>query len=207
MTQTVVEIWNFKRALKGYPKKVAKFGTVVGLTRTAKGASEQVKHEIARRFGRPTPFTRRAPKFTPAKKAKPVARVGFRSLGEGRKHYLAIQETGGTVKPKREAIVIPTEKRRNRYGNLPRGAVRRMLANKTEFFSGVPFKGARPGIYQRMGGKRSRKLRLAVAYEDEATYRPHFGFRESVTKYVRVNVGRHFAKAFAEFNSKEARRL
>lgn len=231
MTQTVVDVSNITRALNKYPDRVAKFATVVALTRTARSASNHIKKEIPKRFDRPTPFTQRAPRFKPATKARPVAEVGLRSLGAGQKHYLAVQETGGTRLPQKRTLVIPVGERLNRYGKLPKGRVKRLLAKKYKpsardgkTYSGGTFSGrpkgqpkARAGIYlrprrtaARNDGRMVRRgkdeLKLLIAYEKQARYQPRFRFRESVEGHVKGIVAREMVKSFAEVSAREAGR-
>lgn len=197
---SVVDVSNIRRALNHYPDRVAGIATNTALTRTAASARKHIQEQIPKRFDRPTPFTLRAPRFKPATKAKPVAEVSVAPTQAG---YLVVQETGGTRRPAKRALVVPVQERLNAYGNMPKGRLKRLLARK-DTFSGRPSNRARPGIYQRVGGKRSRRLKLLVAYEPKAEYRPRFRFRESVEGHVKGVVAREFVKAFAEQSVKEA---
>ena len=170
------------RAMDRVQRQVA-FGTAVGLTRTAQEAGRGVERRIGQAFDRPTSFTRRAVFVQPARRERPVAAVGIKNA---QARYLELQEYGGERRPARRALVVPSQVRRNAYGNLPRGAVRRLLA-RADTFSGKP-RGrgsAAAGIWQRVGpgaarGKGGRRIQLLVAYAPRARYRPRFGFGDTV---------------------------
>lgn len=164
------------------------FATAVSLTRTAKDAQTNLEKRLGRVFDRPTPFTRRAIAIRPARKTRLVARVLVKDI---QARYLLLQETGGVRRPQRRALILPSAARRNQYGNLPRGAVKRMLA-RPDTFSGTVAGVA--GIWQRKG----RRLKLLVAYEGRAVYRPRFGFRDTAAKTARARFDHHLRRELAK---------
>jgi hypothetical protein len=162
----------------------ARASSTIGIPSTQGRAA--LPHEV---FDQPTPFTQRGVAALPATKAKLYSRVVIK---DAQAKYLGIQEDGGIRRPAARALVVPFQARLNRYGNLPRGGVRRLLA-RDDTFSGV-VRGV-GGIWQR---NRDGTVRLLIAYEDQATYRPRFGFRRMVEKTARDRFDANFRRAFAE---------
>jgi hypothetical protein len=65
----------------------------------------------------------------------------------------------------------------NAYGNLPRSALRRLLARKDVFVARRRDPRTRhlePGLYQRWDGR----LIQLIAFEEQAQYEPRFPFEE-----------------------------
>lgn len=193
------------RGLANAERQIA-FGLAQGLTETAKDAKRDVDLSMPGRLDRPTPFTRRGVAITPARRDKPVAWVFVKDIQAS---YLRLQETGGVRTPQPGSpINIPVEQRTNVYGNIPRGALRR-LKGRTDIVVGGT-KGARhlpPGIYQRTGqsrhtpsGRRRKNprpkgLKLLVLFEPRAVYRPRLGFRQTVIASARRNAPRNILRA------------
>ncbi|WP_420578795.1 hypothetical protein [Oceaniradius stylonematis] len=161
------------------------FATAKALTDTArldlKPAAERL---IRKRLDRPTPFTQKGPAFSGARKHRLVATVFIKDI---QAEYLRVQEQGGVQRPKGRAFLVPVGQRRNKYGNLPRNAVRNALAKPGTFSGRV---GGVGGIWQRM---KSGKLKLLVRYEDETSYQPRLGFHVEMAKVA----GRAFPARFA----------
>lgn len=187
----------FRRALDETGAREVPFAAARALTDTARDVETNTAKRLPKVFDRPTPFTLRGLFVKPARKARLVATVGFK---DKQADYLALQETGGTRRPKGRALVVPASARVNRYGNLPRGAVRRALA-RPDTFSGT-VRGV-AGIWQRT---RRGGVRLLVAYEDRARYEPRLGFDDGARKTALARFGRHFARRFAEAVETGARR-
>ena len=165
------------------------FATAKALTDVARyDVKPAIERQIEMVFDRPTPFTRRGVGYRPAYKNAPVARVFIKDVQAG---YLTWQETGGVRTPKRRAIVVPVRQRVNQYGNLPRGSVQRLLARKDTFSGRVNGQG---GIWQRT---RKGGLKLLVAYEDRAEYRPIFNFHKVAREAAELHFPRRFGAALA----------
>ena len=169
-------IRQFRRRLTAIQRRQLPFATALALTATAKDVQRNVEKAIDRGFDRPTPFTRRAIGITAARKTRLIASVFVKRI---QAQYLAVQETGGERRPRGRALVLPAAARLNRYGNLPRGAVRRLLG-RPDTFSGT-VRGI-AGIWQRRG----RSVSLVVAYEPKARYRPRLGFMDTARKTARA---------------------
>ncbi|MEL6769056.1 MAG: hypothetical protein AAFP17_17895 [Pseudomonadota bacterium] len=161
---------------------------------------------LANRIDRPTPFTLRAFSMKAATKRRWEVTVFAK---DRQASYLRWLETGGEQAPKKRAHVLPVEAGRNRYGNMRKGVVKRLLAS-VNAFSGVPRGGGRPGgLYQRVGarpGRRAgRRLRLMVAYEKSTSYEPMLGFQAGGRRLVRRIVGEKM-RAAMEYAIRTARR-
>lgn len=166
-----------------------KIAMAAALTRTGQDAKAAIAAQIVRVFDRPTSYTRRAVYLQPAKKSRLVARVGIMAR---QAEYLGLQETGGTRRPRRRALLIPVQIRKNKFGNMSRGAVARLLA-RPDVFSGTV--GGVAGIWQRRRGA----LKLLVAYAASAQYAPRFGFEGVAADTVRARFGAQFDRALSEF--------
>lgn len=160
------------------------FATAAALTDTAKDAQSDAVDEMSRVFDRPTPFTKRGVGVRAARKTRLVARVFIK---DRQADYLGIQVRGGTRYPKRRAILVPANARLNRYGNMSRNQVARLLARDDTFSGRV--RGV-AGIWQR---KKRGGLKLLVAYEPRAQYQKRFDFPRVVRRTVERTFERNFA--------------
>jgi len=177
------------RSLNDFKRQQLPFAIALGLTDTARyDVKPAIERQIEIVFDRPTPFTKRGVGYRPAYKNRPVSRVFIKDI---QAHYLTLQETGGVRTPRRRALLLPAQQRVNQYGNLPRGSVQRLLARKDTFSGTVNGQG---GIWQRTkrGG-----LKLLVAYEDQATYRPIFKFEETARRAAEIAFPKRFGAALA----------
>lgn len=165
------------------------FATAKALTDVAR---LDVKPEIERRieivFDKPTEFTKRGVAYRPANKSGLVSKV---FIMDAQERYLKIEEQGGVRTPMKRALVIPAAQKVNSYGNLPRGTVQRLLARKDTFSGRVNGRG---GIWQR-----TRKgLKLLIAWADQASYTPRFGFYETARSSAELHFPRRFEAAFSQ---------
>ena len=168
--------------------KQVPFGTALALNATAADVQAEETDRMDRVFDRPTPFTKRGLMIVRATKSRQVAIVQARRIQAG---YLSMQEEGGTRHPKRRAILMPAGVRRNKYGNMAKGAVKRLLARDDTFSGKV---NGRPGIWQR---KRDGSVVLLVSYETKAEYQPRWGFKQSAVDLVRRRYDVHFREGMA----------
>lgn len=159
------------RQLNRIEKRQIPFATARALSQTAEFAAVNLNNDTRKYLDNPTPFTQRAFRYKRATKANQTALVFAAPIQD---QYLRYAVFGGTRRPKGRAIVLPVNIKRNRYGNMPRGIIRRLLARPDTFSDVI---GGVAGIWQRARGK---PLRLLVAYESTATYeRPFPVFRLS----------------------------
>ena len=99
------------------------------------------------------------------------------------------------MKPEGRALVIPVASSvKNRYGNLTRGKIKKLLGGVGVFQLGRR-EGVAPGIYRRLKGG---QLQMLVAYEEQATYKRRINYYETGQAAFRRVVKRNFDRAFAE---------
>jgi hypothetical protein len=156
---------------------------------------------LERDLDRPAPFTKRGMFVARASKRRPVGVVGFKKV---QSHYLALQASGGTRRAKRKAVVVPVGARLNKYGNMPRGALKRQLA-KPNVFSGK-VKGV-AGVWQRpdrgrrrdgtRGTKRAKGLKLLAVYKSAVKYSPRLKFETRAKVLASREIGPAIAKHLA----------
>lgn len=121
------EFKEFRNALSALADREMPFVIAKTLTDTAKSAQAEESRQLPRRLDRPTPFTKRAYGIKPATKTSPEAHLFAKPV---QAQYLSMQETGGTATPPKRALIAPRSAKLNRYGNLPRGGLKRMKARK-----------------------------------------------------------------------------
>lgn len=162
----------FKREMRR-KRRAMELAEAIALTKTAKDCQANTEKRIKRKLDRPTPFTQRGVAIVPARSGRLKSTVYIRRI---QATYLERQETGGRVTPKRRALLTPAGARLNKYGNLSRGQVRRLLARPDTFSGRI---NATSGIWQR---KRRGGVKLLIAYDEEWTYRPRLGFKSGNKK-------------------------
>jgi len=197
------------KSMRGLQRKQMPFAAALGLTMTAKKVAKVEQRMMVRQLDRPTPFTIKGVRWERAdKKDFATGRLHSRVyLMPTQAEYLRFQIEGGTRTPRGTAIAVPTSNvKLNRYGNLAggQGRIKRLLAKKNTFQGTI---GGVAGVWQRpKRGKRSRGgsgtigqsgLKLLVAYESSAQYRPRFDFYGIAERSVRSNVGKEMDKAIA----------
>ncbi len=133
------------RDLSLLQRKHIPFATALALTRTAQAAQKEVRAEMPRVLDRPKKFTLNSTFVKPATKRRLEATVGFKDFaakGTPAGKYLLPQIHGGRRKHKRferaliragimrsdEYAVPGDDMRLDRYGNLPKGAITKMLS-------------------------------------------------------------------------------
>lgn len=192
---------NIREIIKGLSdleRKQLPYAQSVALNRTAFQAREDMKHQMQAKLDRPTPYTLRSVRVKKATKRKLEAIV---FINEAQAEYLQYVFTGKTKFPKRKALVTPSKNTRlNKYGNMPRGKLQRLLSDG-KHFSGVPNGTDLPaGIYRRMGrGGRSR-LKLIVQYKKRQEYTKKLDFKSVVSSSVTRNFDSNFHRALALAN-------
>lgn len=200
------------------------FVTALALTSAVKAAQRIEVKALPSVFDNPTPFTLRGIAITPATKAMPTATVYVRP--QQAEAGLLLQETGGVRSPKKRAIVMPAGARVNAFGNLPRNAVKRLMARPDVFAGTVRgiggiwqrpkrgtrrdayYKGGPGGGYGTKGALSSRAetkklgfrtgLTLLIAFEDRTKYEPRFQFRARAEREIRATVAPAFRDAIAK---------
>lgn len=191
------DIDNAMRHLNRFERKQIPFAASQALNDTAFNARKAVQVQLPRKLDRPTPWTIRGVRVGKSTKRRLTARVYFTP---DRAAYMKYQIEGGTRTPAGGTIVMPKNINQNKYGNIPRGKVKKLLQRPDTFIGTI--KGI-PGVWQRghisKRGKfsarsksRSSNVRLLVRFEDQATYRPRFPMRKIVTGVARSNFRKNF---------------
>jgi hypothetical protein len=148
-------------------------------------------------FDRPTSFTTNPSAWDVAKAqvSRPSATIRLKGIQAS---YLKWQAYGGTRMPNKKAIPIPQEGGAaisRAHGGLKR-QWRKILDDKSRYFSGAPKGGGRPGVYRRLGVSKStpsgKKIRLELAWEKSAKYERRWRYEESAYRYI----GRAFEANF-----------
>ena len=207
------DIKKLSKGLSTIQRKQIPFATSKALNATAFDAQKSVKTALDLQLDKPTAYTKRGVQVEKSTKKNLVAKVGFRSrkFGKGQgaipqADYMARQIKGGTRVPRGVAIPVPvpSNMKPNKFGNIPRGKIDRLLADKDKYFSGVP-KGTKDGagIWQRMPAnskrkKKGGKIRMVIAYEPKAVYQPRFRFKSVVEKSVKQNFSKRFQSAMRQ---------
>lgn len=178
------------RQLTAFEKKQVPFAAAKTLTDAAQSVKVRFEELIDQGLDRPTPFTKRGVFIKSATKTRLEALVGIKNRQAS---YLRYQRDGGVRQPKKRAIVIAVGQRLNKYGNMPKRAVERLLGRKDTFSGTVD---GTPGIWKRLRGG---KLRLMAIYVDQATYDPILdfdqAFRSEIARHMPVLWARNYAQA------------
>ena len=199
------DIKDLTRSLNRIQRKQIPFATSKALNATAFDVRKTLQDALDIHLNNPTAYTKRGVQFEKSTKRNLVAKVGFRSRkfgkGQGKitqAEYMKRQIKGGTRFPQGQAIPVPvpSNMRPNKFGNIPRGKIDRLLADKDKYFSGTP-KGGKggAGIWQRMpaNSKRAKsrnkggRIRMVIAWEPKAQYSGRFPFRQIVARTVKKN--------------------
>lgn len=188
MIEMSVDTRAIERRLNSIASSQLPFATALGINDVAGQIRDAEQSGLERDLDRPAPFTRRGLAVSRASKRKLNAVVGFKRI---QADYLALQATGGKRRAKRRAVVVPVNQRLNKYGNMPRGALKRALG-KPDVFSGT-VKGV-AGVWQRpkrgarrtkLGGAQSGRvgtvgarkgLKLLAAFKSSVDYAPRLKF-------------------------------
>jgi hypothetical protein len=181
-----------------------RFAVAKALTDTAREvAREDLPQQAEKDLDNPTPFTKSGFFFTPARKDSLTAVVGAKDRQSSYLHY---QVRGGTRRPKRKALRLPSEVELNQFGNMPRGLVAQLIrraregkratksqsakfgvSQKVDLFYGDPGDDRPPGIYKRvpLPGDRNRLVPIVVFPSQPAQYKPRLDFAGAVQRAVR----------------------
>ena len=209
--------------LNDIEKKQVPFATARALTSTARDVKDELIREMDRVFDRPTRYTKSAFYIRSATKKKLVASVGIKDFsfkGIPAIKFLAPQIYGGTRNPKRFELwlrrrsilpegmfAVPARGAKlDRYGNLSRGQITKMLANlqalpdmaqrttdsrKIVYFV-AKIKGIR-GIWR----KRGKKIQPFMVFVKAPRYKKRFDFEGVSNKVIGKRFSKNFNKALA----------
>jgi len=193
-------IKSIQRGLSKTAKRQVPFAIASTLTQLAFQAMQEEKQQASKYLDRPTPFTIKGFRYKKANKRNLMSLVYIDSA-DSKRSYMKYSIEGGVSRPKKSALVHPAKNSKlNKYGNLPRNYVKKALANKAKFFSGVP-KGMQgndnSGIWQRYGTKNNQRIRMVAQWRKSRSYQARFPFYEITGDVV-------FGRANAIFNKQLA---
>lgn len=207
------------------------FATALALTRTAQLVKAEIEREMRSVFDRPTRWTLNSLRLFPAKKTRLEARVWMKNEADKAApatQWLSPQIEGGRRPLKRsEALLrrrgrLPADKfvvpakgaRRDRYGNMSRGQIQKILSglgaqfdayqnstdsrrsrgNRKRYF--VMRRGSEPiGIAERTG---KRRLNLVLAYVSQPSYQPRLDFYGIGNRVAAKHLGEEFGRALEQ---------
>ena len=140
--------------LKNIKKEQIPFAISYATNLTAQDIADEITNEMPRYLDRPTPFTLKAYLTASGKwKGKRANKRDLTAIiqaGDIQAEYLAFQVFGGTRKPKREAILVPTLLApKNQYGNLSRANIKRYADPQGTLFHAGKKEQKEPGVYRR----------------------------------------------------------
>jgi len=174
----------FERSLSDAAQKQLPYAVLLTINDTIMDVKKNREKDLERKLDRPTPFTKRGFYVRRATKRRWEAETGLKRV---QAEYLKLNITGGSRKPKRRAIVVPKGTRLNKYGNMPKGSLRRILGRSNTFSGKVAGIG---GVWQR-----TRKgVKLLARYEDRASYRPRYALQEPAEKTARGVLPKHLQR-------------
>ena len=181
-------------------KRQVPFAIASTLTQLAFQAMQEEKQQASKYLDRPTPFTIKGFRYKKANKRNLMSLVYIDSA-DSKRSYMKYSIDGGVSRPKKSAMIHPAKNSKlNKYGNLPRNYVKKAMANKAKFFSGVP-KGMQgdenSGIWQRYGPRNNQRIRMVAQWRKSRGYQAKFPFYEITGDVV-------FGRANAIFNKQLA---
>ena len=155
-----------RKGLSDMARSQLPFATAEAINTTLGDIQKNETRRLPRALDRPTSFTLKAFAILRASKRRAVGAVFAK---DAQADYLKFAEEPQTRTPDGESLVVPVAQKRNKYGNMARGALDRAQAGGKAFASR---RGGHlpPGIFQRVGGKRSRRLKMLAAFEPVARY-------------------------------------
>ncbi|WP_422491723.1 hypothetical protein [Endozoicomonas sp. ALE010] len=221
-----LDIEGLTRQLDQFRRRQVPFATALAMTRLGGIAKGEVEEEMQRVFDRPTRYTMNSLFLRPARKrdVNPKAVVWFRDWspkGTAATKYLTPEVHGGERNTKRsesllrrrgllgsEEFLVPSRTAKlDRYGNISRGQVVKMLSNvraqfdtsqnttnsrKTQYFVGRPG-GKAKGVWMRRG----RKVQPFMMITRQPKYRRRLDFHGVSERSIRRHYNKEFGKALA----------
>jgi hypothetical protein len=193
------------RGLSSIQKKQVPFATMLALNDTAFALHKTYKAQTKQKFDNPTPFTQKGFRVDKAKKTELTAVV---YVDKKREDYMELQVDGGTRRPKRASIVVPSNKNTTgitQYasGNITKGAMNKIKKNKKKYFFGVPKGGnGTEGIWERYGrtstnSSSGSRIRQVAKLTKTAKYKALYPF-ESIGNGIAFSRRNGFDANFAK---------
>lgn len=198
-----VDMKRARRYMTNVEKKQIPFATARAITQTLHIARKDVTSQLIIDIDRPVPWTKRGFRVIGAKK---TSLRGKLFIMPSQVSYLKYQIYGGVRKPKGQALAMkpaksmPGDVRTNKYGNVPRTQHARSQLAKGAFsgtVAGVPGIWKAPRKTKTGKIRKGQKMKLLLAYERQAVYRPRFDFFKRGHRSINTNWARTFQKSFA----------
>ncbi len=164
----------FNKAFQKIEKQLG-FASVLAANEIAKDVVTGLQDQLDKDIDRPTPFTKRAFKIKRANRKTLSSEVSIKPV---QAEYLKYQIKGGTRRNK--TVIIPRKKQTNKYGNLPRGKLKRLSSQGKTYI-------ANDLIIQRQ----KRKQTPVAFLTDKATYKPRFKFFERARSEAKLKANQH----------------
>lgn len=177
------DLKNITRHLNRVQKKQIPFAASLAINNTLKQVVKAERAQIVKKLDRPTPFTVNAFKINWSKKHRLHGEVVIKPA---QWNYLKYQIEGGTrIK---HNIGVPTSNAKlNKYGNIP-GRRKGLIKKKSQFMTST-------GVFERVGGKRSRIVKKVVGFFDTVTYRKRFHFHKIADGVARSQFKKNLRQA------------
>lgn len=196
------DLSRLQRQLSELERKQLPFASAQALTAVARRVQAEETKALSTIFDRPTPFTQRAFGVVPARKATLQAVVFAKDIQAA---YLAPHEFGGRqVLGTKRAILTPKKLTVNAYGNIPKGAVRRLKGRANVYVGTIKTKSGETigGVWQRPTNAARRKgkgsLKLLVRFTDPLPVAPTLHYRDRAKRIVQQHFAAEMAAALAK---------
>lgn len=191
-------MFNVKVTNKADLRKIAKnirFGTAVGLTRTAQDGQDASISSIEKTFTTRTNWYKKGNKF--GVKIQAAKRDNLTAAVKTSAPWLPMHETGGTKRPKNKFLAIPTTNVRRTKRQLIAPSQKPLALKSKRTFIINTSKGKI--LFQRKGKGRRGLLTALYAFEPKARIRKQSTFYEPVDRVVKRkihgNIAREIQKA------------
>lgn len=179
---------DFAKDLDNIAKTQIPYATALALNSLARDVIAGEIEEVEKDFPTATPFTKRAFGYIAATKANPFATVYVKDIQE---RYLEPYTDGGQSVPTAGgAMLKPKAIGLNQYGNIPYKKISSLKGGGNVFVGKIKAKNGSMvgGVFERIKGDKSRRLRILVRFDDPWNVKKHFDFEQRAIDTVEKNV-------------------
>jgi len=181
------------KSMTDFAKRQAPYAISKAINEVAKSAEKEIQKQINSQIDNPTAFTKKSTFISYSNKNQsPIgAIVGIK---DKQAEYMQYPELGGISKAlSGKNKPVPVSSFKNKAGNIPRGKIKKLLADKSRYFSGTP-NGRPAGLYERTkkGG-----LRQLAHWERQTSHKPRTRFGERVALIVQRNIDKELRSQMA----------
>lgn len=181
-------IEDFMKDLDKVAKTQIPFATVLAINSLARMVIDGEIQEVEKDFPTATPFTKRAFGYVPATKSNPFATVFVKDIQE---RYLEPYTDGGqSVPTSGGAMLKPKDIKLNQYGNIPYKKISSLKSGGNVFVGKIKAKNGSMigGVFERIKGDKTQRLKILVRFDDPWTVKQHFDFEQRAIDTVEKNV-------------------